>query len=175
MSVQSLNDKLPMEPDEPAGADAVCALADKLARAVPGPLSRLVVRAGNASVELEWAVATTTVPVTTVAGASVTAPAEGGTASEPAADPAMDLGQSGLHELGAPLVGTFYRSPEPGAPPFVNPGDLVSPGQQVAIIEAMKMLISVTAEEHARVAEVLVADGCPVEFGQPLMLLEPAA
>lgn len=171
MSVQSLNDKLPMEPDEPAGADAVCALADKLARAVPGPLSRLVVRAGNASVELEWAVATTTVPVAT----PVAAPAAGGITSEPAADPAMDLAQSGLHELGAPLVGTFYRSPEPGAPPFVNPGDLVSPGQQVAIIEAMKMLISVTAEEHARVADVLVADGCPVEFGQPLMLLEPAA
>ncbi len=171
MSVQSLNDKLPMEPDEPGDADAVCALADKLARAVPGPLSRLVVRAGSASVELEWAVATPAAAAA-VTGTAAAAP---GIPSEPVADPAMDLAQSGLLELGAPLVGTFYRSPEPGAPPFVNPGDLVSPGQQVAIIEAMKMLISVTAEEHARVADVLVADGCPVEFGQPLMLLEPAA
>jgi len=172
MSVQSLNDKLSVEPDEPAGADAVCALADKLARTVPGPLSRLVVRAGNTSVELEWAMPT---PGTAVAAAMVAAPAAA-TAVEPAAaDPATEQARSGLHELGAPLVGTFYRSPEPGAPPFVSPGDLVAPGQQVAIIEAMKMLISVTAEEHARVADVLVADGCPVEFGQPLMLLEPAA
>jgi acetyl-CoA carboxylase biotin carboxyl carrier protein len=68
----------------------------------------------------------------------------------------------------------FYRSPEPGAPPFVAEGDLVRPGQQVGIVEAMKLMIPVESDRAGRVLEVLLADGSAVEHGQPLLLLGPA-
>ena len=74
----------------------------------------------------------------------------------------------------APVVGTFYRAPEPGAPPFVAVGDLIRPGQVVGIVEAMKLMNEVTADQAGRVVEVLVDDGQPVEYDQPLIALEPA-
>ena len=72
------------------------------------------------------------------------------------------------------MVGTFYRAPEPGAAPFVTVGDLVRPGQVVGIVEAMKLMNEVTAERAGRVTEVLVDDGRPVEYDQPLVALDPA-
>ncbi|WP_052914431.1 acetyl-CoA carboxylase biotin carboxyl carrier protein [Protofrankia coriariae] len=66
-------------------------------------------------------------------------------------------------------MGVFYRAPEPGAKPFVAEGDLITRGQQVAIIEAMKLMIPVEADASGRVLEILVADGTPVEHGQPLL------
>jgi acetyl-CoA carboxylase biotin carboxyl carrier protein len=75
------------------------------------------------------------------------------------------------HTLTAPTVGVFYRSPEPGAAPFVDTGDLVSPGQQIGIVEAMKLMIPVEAEHGGRVVEVLCADATAVEFGAPLFAL----
>jgi acetyl-CoA carboxylase biotin carboxyl carrier protein len=66
----------------------------------------------------------------------------------------------------------FYRAPQPGAPAFVSEGDLVAPGQQVAIIEAMKLMIPVEADRVGRISAVLVSDGQPVEYGQPLFALE---
>ncbi|WP_146765387.1 acetyl-CoA carboxylase biotin carboxyl carrier protein, partial [Micromonospora saelicesensis] len=74
----------------------------------------------------------------------------------------------------APIVGTFYRAPEPGARPFVAVGDLVRPGQPVAIVEAMKLMNEVIADRTGRVAAVLVEDGQPVEYDQPLVELDPA-
>ncbi|MBM0277884.1 acetyl-CoA carboxylase biotin carboxyl carrier protein, partial [Micromonospora tarensis] len=68
----------------------------------------------------------------------------------------------------------FYRAPEPGAPPFVAVGDLVRPGQPIAIVEAMKLMNEVTAERAGRVVAVLVEDGQPVEYDQPLVELDPA-
>ncbi|MBM0235164.1 biotin/lipoyl-binding protein, partial [Micromonospora sp. STR1_7] len=74
----------------------------------------------------------------------------------------------------APIVGTFYRSPEPGAAPFVAVGDLVRPGQPIAIVEAMKLMNEVTADRAGRVTAILVEDGQPVEYDQPLVELGPA-
>ena len=74
----------------------------------------------------------------------------------------------------APIVGTFYRAPEPGARPFVAVGDLVRPGQPVAIVEAMKLMNEVIADRAGRVAAILVEDGQPVEYDQPLVELDPA-
>jgi acetyl-CoA carboxylase biotin carboxyl carrier protein len=74
----------------------------------------------------------------------------------------------------APTVGVFYRSPEPGAPPFVSEGDVVAAGQQVAIIEAMKLMIPVEADRAGRVAAILCADADAVEYGQPLLVLAGA-
>ncbi|MDA3648378.1 acetyl-CoA carboxylase biotin carboxyl carrier protein subunit [Saccharopolyspora indica] len=76
--------------------------------------------------------------------------------------------------LCAATVGVFYRAPEPGAKPFVSEGDTIRPGQQVAIIEAMKLMIPVEADRAGTVLEVLVADGESVEHGQPLLTLGPA-
>jgi acetyl-CoA carboxylase biotin carboxyl carrier protein len=73
----------------------------------------------------------------------------------------------------APLVGTFYRSAQPGAKPFVEEGDVVDVGQTVCIVEAMKLMNEVGAGESGRVAEILVENGEPVEFEQVLMYLEP--
>jgi acetyl-CoA carboxylase biotin carboxyl carrier protein len=73
------------------------------------------------------------------------------------------------------VVGMFYRSREPGAEPFVQPGDVVRPGQQVGIIEAMKLMIPVEADLDGQVLDVLVADGTPVEYGDRLFAVEPAA
>ncbi|MCS7172912.1 MAG: acetyl-CoA carboxylase biotin carboxyl carrier protein [Armatimonadetes bacterium] len=73
----------------------------------------------------------------------------------------------------APMVGTFYRAPAPDAPPFVNEGDRVTAGQTVCLIEAMKMFNEIPAEVAGRVMRILVENGTPVEYGQPLMLIEP--
>jgi acetyl-CoA carboxylase biotin carboxyl carrier protein len=73
----------------------------------------------------------------------------------------------------APLVGTFYRAPEPGSRPFVEEGDIVDEGQTVAIVEAMKLMNQVKADQGGRVAEIVVGDGSWVEFEQVLMYLEP--
>lgn len=77
--------------------------------------------------------------------------------------------------LCAGTVGTFYSAPEPGAKAFVTEGDTVVAGQQVGIIEAMKLMIPVESDLPGRVVEVLVDNGTSVEHSQPLMLLEPVS
>jgi len=72
----------------------------------------------------------------------------------------------------APLVGVFYRSPAPGAPPFVEEGDLVEPGQTVCIIEAMKLMNEIKSHVRGRVKKILVENGQAVEFGQKLFLID---
>lgn len=76
-------------------------------------------------------------------------------------------------EVVSPMVGTFYRSPEPGSDSYVSENDKVVPGQTVCIIEAMKLMNPIQSEIKGRVVEILVENAQPVEYGQPLMLLEP--
>ncbi len=73
----------------------------------------------------------------------------------------------------APMVGTFYRSAKPDAPAFVKEGDEVRVGQTVCILEAMKLFNEITSEVDGRIAQVLVDNGAPVEYGQPLFLVDP--
>lgn len=75
----------------------------------------------------------------------------------------------------APMVGTFYRAASADTAPFVNEGDLVDEGQVICIIEAMKLFNEIQAEVRGRVAKVLVENASPVEYGQPLFLLDTAA
>lgn len=72
----------------------------------------------------------------------------------------------------SPMVGTAYRSPEPGARPFVDVGDSVKEGQTLLIVEAMKTMNAIPATKSGKVTHVLIEDGMPVEFGQPLVVVE---
>lgn len=95
---------------------------------------------------------------------------------EPAAPPASPppLNDPKLLEIKSPMVGTFYRAPAPGEPPFVQPGDQITSGQTVCIIEAMKLMNELEAEVSGEVVEVLVENAQPVEFDQVLMRVRPA-
>jgi acetyl-CoA carboxylase biotin carboxyl carrier protein len=76
------------------------------------------------------------------------------------------------HVITAPMVGTFYGSPSPGAKPFVEIGDEVKLGQVLCIIEAMKMMNQIEADRAGRITSVMARNGDPVEFGQPLFVVE---
>ena len=86
-------------------------------------------------------------------------------------DPATIVARSG-EEVKSPMVGTAYLQPSPEAPPFVQPGDKVKKGQTLLIVEAMKTMNPIQAPRDGVVKEVLVGDAQPVEFGEPLVLLE---
>jgi oxaloacetate decarboxylase (Na+ extruding) subunit alpha len=94
---------------------------------------------------------------------------EGAAAPEPAAAAAPP----NLMRIEAPMVGTFYRASEPGAPPFVNEGDVVVTGQTLCILEAMKLMNEIKAEVEGQVKAILVENAQPVEYGQLLFELEP--
>ena len=72
----------------------------------------------------------------------------------------------------SPMVGTVYMAPEPGAPPFVSAGDQVSEGQTLMIIEAMKVMNPIPSPRAGKVTRVMTQDGQPVEFGEPLLIIE---
>src|SRR5205085_786966 len=103
----------------------------------------------------------------------VTAPAAAAPQPQAApapAEPAVPAEPEG-HVVKSPMVGTFYRSSAPGAKPFVEVGQAVKTGETVCIIEAMKLLNEIEADKDGVVKEILVENGQPVEFGQPLVLL----
>jgi len=91
-----------------------------------------------------------------------------------AAAEAVDL-HPDLVLVRAPMVGTFYRAPEPGAPPFVEPGARVEPDSVVGLVEVMKLFSSIAAGCAGVVAHVLATDGAAVEAGQPLVAIDPDA
>lgn len=76
-------------------------------------------------------------------------------------------------EIRAPMVGTLYRTPSPDALPYVEIGQIIEPGQVICIIEAMKLMNEIKSEIKGKILEILVDNAEPVEFGQPLFLIEP--
>ena len=74
----------------------------------------------------------------------------------------------------SPIVGTFYRKPDPEKPNFANEGDLIGSDSVVCIVEAMKVMNEIKAEVSGTITKVLVEDGAPVQFGQPLFLVKPS-
>jgi acetyl-CoA carboxylase biotin carboxyl carrier protein len=95
-------------------------------------------------------------------------PAPASVIPDPGAPP-----QDSFHKVVAPMVGTFYRSPDPNEAPFVQEGDMVERDQVIGIIEAMKIMNEIKSEHRGRCVRVSVENGQPVEYGQTLMLLEP--
>ncbi len=106
-----------------------------------------------------------------VAAAPISAPA-------PAATPAPAEGQSADDSkyvtVKSPIIGTFYRSPGPDKDPFINVGDTIAVGDTVCIIEAMKLFNEIESEVSGKIVKVLVDDSSPVEYDQPLFLVDPS-
>jgi acetyl-CoA carboxylase biotin carboxyl carrier protein len=139
----------------------------QLARTLPGELRRLSVRSGDSVIEVEW------VPEAERSGPRAAAPAVVGPA--PGADPPAGTGvPADVSAVHAPLVGTFYAAASPDADPFVQVGDAVEVGQTLGIVEAMKLMNPIVAEEAGMVTEILVGDAESVEYGQVLMYLRTA-
>jgi acetyl-CoA carboxylase biotin carboxyl carrier protein len=90
----------------------------------------------------------------------------------PAAESAAPKPKPSEHVITAPMVGTFYASPTPGAKAFVEIGDEIKVGQVLCIIEAMKMMNQIEADKAGRITSIMAQNGDPVEFGQPLFVLE---
>lgn len=109
--------------------------------------------------------------VAAIPAAPVQAPVSAAPAA-PAAAPASD--DSKLITIKSPMIGTFYRSPGPDKDSFVNVGDEVKAGKVVCIIEAMKLFNEIESEISGKIVKVLVDDASPVEYDQPLFLVEPA-
>lgn len=78
-----------------------------------------------------------------------------------------------LHEVKSPIVGTFYESPSPGAPAFVKVGDVVEAGQVLCIVEAMKLMNEIEADQAGEIVRRIATSGQPVEYGQPLFVIRP--
>lgn len=95
-------------------------------------------------------------------------------ASQPSAQPKSADSTDNYVTIKSPMIGTFYRSASPGKPSFVEVGSDVTPGKVVCIIEAMKLFNEIESEVKGRIVKVLAEDASPVEYDQPLFLVEPA-
>ncbi len=111
-------------------------------------------------------------PVHFVTSAPATAPAPQAAAALPPESSSPTPATAGGVEIKSPMVGTFYASPSPDAPPFVTPGQEITPETVVCIIEAMKVMNEIKAEVSGTIAEVCAENGKPVQFGQPLFRLK---
>jgi acetyl-CoA carboxylase biotin carboxyl carrier protein len=101
------------------------------------------------------------------------APVAGPASTAPAAVPAETQEEPGLHVLNSPIVGTFYRAPDPNSPAYVNVGDRVRVGQVLCIIEAMKLMNEIEAEVAGVVVKIQQENGQPVQYGAPLFSIRP--
>ena len=144
---------------DPTTVQLVLKETKDLVRSLEGTgVRRVKVKAGALEIDVERRLSASD-------GAVAASAATGGAAA------ASGVG-AGIMPVLAPLVGVFYRSGSPGAKPFVEPGDMVERGQQIAIVEAMKTMNEVTSDYRGRVKEILVENGQPVQFEQRLMLID---
>ncbi|MGQ9644172.1 MAG: acetyl-CoA carboxylase biotin carboxyl carrier protein [Ignavibacterium sp.] len=84
-----------------------------------------------------------------------------------------EVTESNLHTVRSPIVGTFYRAPAPDADPYVQVGDVVSVGTVLCIVEAMKLMNEIESDVNGKIVKILVENGKPVEYNQPLFLIQP--
>ncbi|HTI11512.1 MAG TPA: acetyl-CoA carboxylase biotin carboxyl carrier protein [Puia sp.] len=112
-------------------------------------------------------------PIAALAAPPVSAAATAVSAAEKPAK-AAEVPADNTVTIKSPMIGTFYRSSSPDKPPFINVGDEIDLGKVVCIIEAMKLFNEIESEVKGRIVKVLVEDASPVEYDQPLFLVEPA-
>jgi acetyl-CoA carboxylase biotin carboxyl carrier protein len=151
----------------------VCRSVLTLLAAAPTGPRRISVQAGPVVAELEWPAAAVDGDGQPVRVSVPPSAARDDASGAPvvAAPHPVTRENDDFFCVRAPTVGTFYRAPEPGARPFVTEGDVVRPGHQIGILEAMKMMLPVEASRAGRVVEFLVENGTAVEFDTPLMAL----
>jgi acetyl-CoA carboxylase biotin carboxyl carrier protein len=135
-------------------------------------ISEIEIKEGEESVRISRSLsgavaAPAPLPVTQVVAPP---PAAAPAAAQPEAPTAPSAPEGTVIE--SPMVGTFYASPSPGSPAFVSVGQTVKPGDTICIVEAMKILNQIESEVSGTIKAVLVEDGQPVEFGQPLMVVD---
>lgn len=107
------------------------------------------------------------------APAPQTAPPASAPAAQPAAEKPADSPSSNTEEIKSPIVGTFYAAANPESPDFVKIGDTIKKGDVLCIVEAMKIMNEIESEVSGKVVKILVSNSQPVEFDQPLFLIEP--
>ena len=156
------------EPEVRSVLELVRGNAVQLLSALQNPPSALRIHAGGVVIEAEWSAASPAVDGPAVNGPAVNGVAAPLASAPPAADPAP-----ATHAVRAPVVGVFFRAPDPGAKPFVDVGDSVTEGQQVALVEIMKLMVPVHADVSGTVVEVLKDNGEHVEYDEPLFAVSP--
>jgi acetyl-CoA carboxylase biotin carboxyl carrier protein len=116
-----------------------------------------------------------TIPAPAVTAPQPVAPAQPATATAPQAEAPKQETSNELsgHIIHSPIVGTFYKAPSPDSPPFVEVGTRVTEGQTLCIVEAMKLMNEIESDINGIVEQVLLKDGNPVEFNQPLFVIKP--
>lgn len=134
-------------------------------------ISEIEISEGEESVRISRYSPGTVNVATTPMAVAAAPPAPQASAAPAAAAPAVAPTQRGT-QVTAPMVGTFYSSPTPGAKPFVEIGTQVKPGDTLCVIEAMKMMNQIESEVAGKVVSILVENGNPVEFGQALFVIE---
>ena len=158
----------PKAPADPLDARLVRKLADIL---TDTGLSEIEVEHGGLKIRV--AKTLTAAPVHYAAPAAAPAPAAAGPSAAPAAAPAAEAAPRHAGEVvKSPMVGSVYMQPQPEAPPFIKVGDTVAAGQTLMIVEAMKTMNPIPAPKGGKIVEILVEDGQPVEFGEPLVVIE---
>ncbi len=138
------------------------------------PELKITIRTGSPESSTE----TTVVQQIPVAAAPVQVPAPMPAAPEPAAaepaTPEAASDDSKYITIKSPIIGTFYRKPSPDKPPFVEVGDTISQGDVLCVIEAMKLFNDIESEVSGKIIKILAEDSSPVEFDQPLFLIDPS-
>jgi acetyl-CoA carboxylase biotin carboxyl carrier protein len=133
-------------------------------------LAELLTETGLSEIEVEHDQTRIRVARTVTIAASAPQMAPMSAAIAPAAAPVSEANHPGA--VTSPMVGTAFRAPEPGARPYVEVGDVVRQGQTLLIVEAMKTMNQIPAPRAGKVVRMLVEDGQPVEFGEPLLIIE---
>jgi acetyl-CoA carboxylase biotin carboxyl carrier protein len=149
----------PRDPNPDSALEAVSRAVAYVAATFRGTLRAIRVQSGETCIEVQWSQAPTLL--------------EAGSGTMSAEVDGTDGPRADLHYVCSPMVGTFYRASEPGGKPFIEVDDAVEPGQQVGIVEAMKLMNRIDADRAGRVVEVLVSNGTPVEYGDLLVALAP--
>lgn len=167
------NPKAPADPVETPSIDA--RLVRKLADILKDTgLSEIEVEHAGLKIRVarELTVAAAPAQYVQATAAPAYAPAPAPAAAAPAAETAPAPAAHAGEAVKSPMVGTVYLSPQPGADAFIKVGDTVSAGQTLLIVEAMKTMNPISAPKAGKVVEILVADAQPVEFGEPLVIVE---
>ncbi len=135
-------------------------------------ISEIEIKEGEESVRISRSIAAQAAPLAPAPVAQVTVPQPALSAAPAVAAPEPVPAAAEGTIIESPMVGTFYASPSPGSPAFVSVGQTVKPGDTICIVEAMKILNQIESEVSGTIKAVLVEDGQPVEFGQPLMVVD---